>query len=90
MHRLRAASVRDHLFPCEQNPYMDWDGCQPPFRAVFPGWRKIKIFTCLAGQSCRAALDSWAAQQRRPAEDLKILVPRPFRAFFSAGFDYFF
>ena len=32
-----------------------------------------KIFTLLAGQSCRAALNFWAAQQRRPAEDVKVL-----------------
>jgi hypothetical protein len=25
-----------------------------------------KIFTFLVGQSCRSALNSWAAQQRRP------------------------
>jgi hypothetical protein len=32
------------------------------------------IFTFLAGQSCCSALNSWAAQQRRPAEDAKILI----------------
>ena len=38
-----------------------------------------KIFTFLVGQSCRSALNSWAAQQRRPAEDTKLLVLRPRR-----------
>jgi hypothetical protein len=32
-----------------------------------------KIFIFLAGQSCRSALNSWAAQQRRRTEDVKIL-----------------
>ena len=36
-----------------------------------------KIFTFLAGQSCRSALNSWAAQQRRPTEDMKVFVMRP-------------
>ena len=39
-----------------------------------------KIFTFLAGQSCRSALNSWAAQQRRPAEDVEIFVLRPLQA----------
>ena len=33
-----------------------------------------KISTFLVGQSCRSALNSWAAQQRRPTEDVKIFV----------------
>jgi len=33
-----------------------------------------KIFIFLVGQSCRSALNSWAAQQRRPTEDMKISV----------------
>jgi hypothetical protein len=33
------------------------------------------IFTFLVGQSCRSALNSWAAQQRRPTEDGKIFGP---------------
>jgi hypothetical protein len=37
-----------------------------------------KIFTFLVGQSCGSSLYSWAAQQRRPAEDVEILVMRPF------------
>jgi len=36
-----------------------------------------KIFTFMVGQSCRSALNSWAAQQRRPTDDVKILVMRP-------------
>jgi hypothetical protein len=34
-----------------------------------------KIFTFLAGQSCRSALNSWAAQQPSN-DDVKILVLR--------------
>jgi hypothetical protein len=37
------------------------------------------IFTFLVGQSCRSALNSWAAQQRRPTENVRILVLRPGR-----------
>jgi len=37
-----------------------------------------KIFIFLVGQSCRSALNSWAAQQRRPTEDMKIFVLHPF------------
>jgi hypothetical protein len=33
-----------------------------------------KIFTFLVGQSCRSALNSWAAQQHRPTDGVKILV----------------
>jgi hypothetical protein len=33
-----------------------------------------KIFTFLVGQSCCSALNSWAAQQRRPTEDANIFV----------------
>ena len=33
----------------------------------------------LVGQSCRSALNFWAAQQRRPTEDMKIFVPHPLR-----------
>ena len=40
-----------------------------------------KIFTFLVGQSCRSALNSWAAQQRRPTEDVKIFVLHPFSFF---------
>ena len=36
-----------------------------------------EIFTFLVGQSCRSALNSWAAQQRRPTEDVKIFVLHP-------------
>jgi hypothetical protein len=36
-----------------------------------------KIFIFLVGQSCRSALNSWAARQRRPAEDVQILVLHP-------------
>jgi hypothetical protein len=36
-----------------------------------------KIFAFLVGQSCRSALNSWAAQQRRPAENMEIFVLRP-------------
>jgi hypothetical protein len=39
-----------------------------------------KIFTFLAGQSCCSALNSWAAQQRRPTEDVEIFVPHPYAA----------
>jgi len=31
-----------------------------------------KIPTLLVGQSCRSALNAWAAQQRRPTEDMRI------------------
>jgi hypothetical protein len=33
-----------------------------------------QIFTLLVGQSCRSALNSLAAQQRRPTDNVKILV----------------
>jgi hypothetical protein len=33
-----------------------------------------KIHTFLVGQSCRSALNYWAAQQRRPTDDVKIFV----------------
>jgi hypothetical protein len=36
-----------------------------------------RIFTFLVGQSCRSALNSWAARQRRPTEDVKIFVLHP-------------
>jgi hypothetical protein len=36
-----------------------------------------RIFTFLVGQSCRSALNSWAAQQRRPTKDVKIFVLHP-------------
>jgi len=36
-----------------------------------------KIFTFLVGQSCCSALKSWAAQQRRPTDDVKIFVLHP-------------
>jgi hypothetical protein len=39
--------------------------------------RGTKIFAIVVGQSCRSALNSWAAQQRRPTKDVKILVLRP-------------
>jgi hypothetical protein len=45
-----------------------------------------KIFTLLAGQSCRSALNSWAAQ-RRPADDVKIFDLRPFLTLFEYFLD---
>jgi hypothetical protein len=33
-----------------------------------------RIFTFVVGQSCRSAMNSWAAQQRRPTADVKISV----------------
>jgi hypothetical protein len=39
--------------------------------------RMREIFTFLVGQSCRSALNSWAARQRRPTEDMKVFVLRP-------------
>jgi hypothetical protein len=33
-----------------------------------------KTFTFLVGQSCRSALNTWAARQRRPTEHMKISV----------------
>jgi hypothetical protein len=36
-----------------------------------------KIFMFLVGQSCCSALNSWAAQQRRPTGVVKIFVLRP-------------
>jgi hypothetical protein len=41
--------------------------------------RMTKIFTFVAGQSCRSALNSWAAQQRRPTEDVKVFVLHPLK-----------
>jgi hypothetical protein len=38
-----------------------------------------KIFPFLVGQSCRSALKSWAARQRRPTDDVKVFVLRPRR-----------
>jgi hypothetical protein len=35
--------------------------------------RTTTFFAFLAGQSCCSALKTWAAQQRRPTEDVKIL-----------------
>jgi hypothetical protein len=32
----------------------------------------------MVGQSCRSALNSWAAPQRRPTKDVKIFVMCPF------------
>jgi hypothetical protein len=32
------------------------------------------LFTFPAGQSCRSALNFWAARQRRPTDDVKIFV----------------
>ena len=39
--------------------------------------RMTRIFPIVVGQSCRSALNSWAAQQRRPTEDVKIFVLHP-------------
>jgi hypothetical protein len=36
-----------------------------------------KIFTFMAGQNSRSALNTWAARQHRPAEDKKVLVLHP-------------
>jgi hypothetical protein len=36
-----------------------------------------KAFTFPAGQSCRSAMNFWAAQQRRPAERVKISILHP-------------
>ena len=36
-----------------------------------------RIFNFLAGQRGRSALNSWAAQERRPTEGMKIFVLRP-------------
>jgi hypothetical protein len=36
-----------------------------------------KILRLMAGQSCRSALTSWAARQRRPTKDMEIFVLRP-------------
>jgi hypothetical protein len=44
--------------------------------ATFRQGVQEKIFACLVGQSCRSALNSWAAQQRRPTEDVKIFLMR--------------
>ena len=38
-----------------------------------------KVFTFLVGQSCCSALKSWAARQRRPTKDVKIIVMRTHR-----------
>jgi hypothetical protein len=38
------------------------------------------IFAFLVGQSCRSALNFWAAQ-RRPTDDVKVFVLRSFRKF---------
>jgi hypothetical protein len=37
----------------------------------------VKIFTLPAGQSCRSALNSWAAQQRHPTQEVEVLVLQP-------------
>jgi hypothetical protein len=39
--------------------------------------RMTKYFTFLVGQSCRSALNSWAAEQRRPTDEVKIFVLHP-------------
>ena len=39
--------------------------------------RRTKTFAFLVGQSCRSALNSRAARQRRPTEDVEIFVLRP-------------
>ena len=55
---------------------------KPP-RAQTKMWRqktfgcRTRIFSFPVGQSCRSALNSWAAQQRRPTDDVKIFVMRP-------------
>jgi hypothetical protein len=36
-----------------------------------------KIFTFLVGQICCSALNSQAAQQRRPTDDAEIFAPHP-------------
>jgi hypothetical protein len=41
------------------------------------GGCRTKTFTFLVGQSCRSALNSWAAQQCRPTDDVKVFVLRP-------------
>jgi hypothetical protein len=41
------------------------------------GRRMTKISTFMVGQSCRSALNFWAAQQHRPTEDMKIFVLHP-------------
>ena len=39
--------------------------------------RTTEFFAFPVGQSCCSALNSWAAQQRRPTKDAKILVLHP-------------
>jgi len=46
-----------------------------------------KTFIFVVGQSCRSALNSWAAQQRRPTEDVKIFVLRPPQPADDSGVD---
>ena len=36
-----------------------------------------RVITFVVGQSCRSALNSWAAQQRRSTGYVKIFVLRP-------------
>jgi hypothetical protein len=40
---------------------------------LLPSGRTTVFFAVPAGQNGRSALNSWAAQQRHPAKDMKIL-----------------
>jgi hypothetical protein len=53
-----------------QNPGMEAD----PDRDRFFARGCEKIFTVLVGQSCRSALNFWAAPRHRPTDNVKILV----------------
>ena len=47
-------------------------------KALFAGFGcRTKISAFPVGQSCCSALNSWAAQQRRPTEDTEIFDLRP-------------
>jgi len=48
---------------------------RPPIRRQFQPWAHDKIFAIPAGQSCCSALNSRAAQQRRPTNDMENSAP---------------
>jgi hypothetical protein len=48
-----------------------------PMALMFVVGCRTEFFAFLVGQSCRSALKSWAAQQRRPTKDVKNFVLRP-------------
>jgi hypothetical protein len=47
---------------------------------------ETEFFTFLVGQSCRSALNSWAARQRRRTDGVKNSVSRPYWPLSLAAF----